>query len=109
MPKDIQRALAGTAVELALTMNDAIVACDPAQNGSVDTNQQPVVGGPVSLAYYHSGFTDDPPILLDVCESEAVASTVIEAHKQNRDRASEYKDKATWWTTRHAIRTTNTT
>ena len=67
-----------------------------------------LVGSCVFLAYYHTGFTDDPPELLDVCDSDASASAVIEAHKRERDRDCEFEDKATWWTQARAVRTANT-
>ena len=65
------------------------------------------VGGPVHLAYYHTGFTDDPPVLLDVCESATAADEAINVHKEQRDRECEYEDAATWWTETRDIRTAN--
>ena len=71
----------------------------------------PLVDGSVFLAYYHTGFTEDPPELLDVCDSEASASAVIRTHKRNRDRGYEYEENgesaATWWTETRPIRTAN--
>ena len=61
----------------------------------------------VHLAYYHTGFTDDAPILIDVCDSEPVALDAIAIHKEQRDRQCEYKDLAHWWTEKRTIRTAN--
>ena len=66
-----------------------------------------LVGGTVHLAYYHTGFTDDPPTLLDVCDSAKAAGEAITVHKEQRDRGCEYEDAATWWTETRGIRTAN--
>ena len=66
-----------------------------------------LVGETVHLVYYHTGFTDDPPVLLGVCASTDVAASVIAEHKRDRDRAREYENDATWWTETRAIRTAN--
>ena len=58
----------------------------------------------VVLAYYHTGFSCDPPELLDVCASVAVAESVLARHKATRDRGVEFRDKATWWVTSTLIR-----
>lgn len=61
----------------------------------------------VYLAYYHTGFRDDAPILIEVCNSEAVALDAIAIHKEQRDRQCEYKDLSHWWTEKRTIRTAN--
>ena len=66
-----------------------------------------MVGCSVFLAYYHTGFNDDYPELLDVCDSEASAAAVIETHKQTRARECEYKDQAMWWMKVRAVRNAN--
>lgn len=52
----------------------------------------------VYLAYYHTGFTDDPPQILGAYKSAEDANAVLEVHKHNRDRGYEYKNRASWWT-----------
>jgi hypothetical protein len=61
----------------------------------------------VFLAYYHTGFTEDPPELLDVCDSEETANVVILSHQGNRNRDDEYKPS--WWTETRPIRTATVT
>jgi hypothetical protein len=58
----------------------------------------------VYLAYYHTGFTDDPPVLLDVFSSRDAANDFVESHKRARDRQGEYEDKAEWWVDGHVVR-----
>lgn len=58
----------------------------------------------VYLAYYHNGYTDDPPILLAVCALEVIALKVIKKHKKLRDRRFEYENEASWWTREHIIK-----
>jgi len=70
-----------------------------------NTQIKDLVGGVVHLAYYHTGFIDDPPILLDVCDSQTAAGEAIDAHKEQRDPEYEYEDAATWWTETRGIRT----
>ena len=65
------------------------------------------VGDHVHLAYYHTGFIDDPPVLLDVCDSVTAADEAIIEHQAQRDRDCEYRDKAKWWNETRGIRTAN--
>ena len=51
----------------------------------------------VYLAYYHTGFIDDAPLLLAVCDSEKVATVFIEDHKKKRDEELECMEKARFW------------
>ena len=62
-------------------------------------------GGSVFIAYYHPGFHDEGPTVLDVCESEAVALVVIEEHKRGGDRDYENEGKASWWVEERGVRT----
>ena len=68
---------------------------------------KPLVGGFVFLAYYWTGFTDDPATMLDVCDSRRTANAVLREHKRTRDAELEYGHRANWWVRQHAIRTAN--
>jgi hypothetical protein len=59
----------------------------------------------VFLAWYHTGYTDDAPRLLAVCDSDATAGIVIAEHQWARDEYLEYEGKARWWTKELAVRT----
>jgi len=58
----------------------------------------------VYLAYYHTGFTDDPPLLIDICDYPAIATKAIDTHKAQRDTQCEHEDAATWWTETRRLR-----
>jgi len=66
-----------------------------------------IVGGTVFLAWYHNGFTDDPPMLLEVCDTPATVLDAIREHQRGRDKTVEYKDKATWWREARMVRAAN--
>lgn len=51
----------------------------------------------VWLAWYHDGFTDDPPELIGLYATEKLADGGMESHKATGDRTIEYKDRAKWW------------
>ena len=68
---------------------------------------QDLVGGFVFLAYYWTGFTDDPATMLDVCDSRRTANAVLREHKRTRNAELEYGHRANWWVKRQAIRTAN--
>jgi len=68
-----------------------------------------IVGGTVFLAWYHNGFTDDPPMLLEVCDTPATVLDAIREHQRGRDKTVEYKDKATWWREARMVRAANNT
>jgi len=59
----------------------------------------------VYQAYYHSGFTDDRPRLLDICATTEIAESVINAHKRDRDPELEYKNNAWWRVVPRTVRT----
>lgn len=51
----------------------------------------------VWLAWYHNGFTDDYPVLLDICATKEIADSVVACHKKNRNKEYEYRDRRASW------------
>ncbi len=57
----------------------------------------------VFLAYYHTGFTDDAPVLLAACATKAAADAAIAEHKlTTRDFA--YDGGESWWVKSEPVR-----
>ena len=65
------------------------------------------MSGTVFLAWYHTGFTDDPAMLLEVCDTPATVLDAIREHQHGRNKNVEYKNKATWWQEERQVRTAN--
>ena len=57
------------------------------------------------LAWYHDGYTGNPPALLAVCDHRRTAEAVVDRHKATRDTRAEFMDKASWWVRKRMVTT----
>jgi hypothetical protein len=63
----------------------------------VGTSRKDGGGMKVYIAMYRTGYTNTPSEIIAVCASHARAITVLETHKETRNRTFEYRDHADWW------------
>ena len=57
----------------------------------------------VYIAWYHDGFHDNPEEIIEVCSTDGRAKAAIAWHKEVGERIHEYKDKASWRVSEHAL------
>jgi hypothetical protein len=72
-----------------------------------DGTDQPIVGGVVFLAWHFSGWMDDAPTLVAVCDSEATALRVNDEHKVRMSKDEPFRKNARWWVGQTKIVTSN--